>query len=307
MNYVPLPGQPGYQHPSLTRQAQPTYPQGPQYNAPAYGGQPQQGYPQGAVSKQQRPAFAPPRQRSGQVFQTNTPVSLTKNGGSSIFTIGLSWTVGGPGFRQQMGYPQGQPGVQPQYGASAYGQNPHQQFAQHTQYVPGQDGPEYDLDLFGLRLVNGRVRSNDDLVYFNDTSTNDGAMTLTKDNRTGNDAQRRPGQRDDEVLTVDTAKLKQDETILLLADIYEAEIRRQTFGDLVEAYMRVSHGTPDNVVGEYDLDEDSLYGTAVSFGTISFGPDPITRQPGWLFTPMGQTLPGDIAPLLEQYGVRLAA
>lgn len=287
----PLPGQPGYQHPAFTRQAQPAYPQGQQFASP-----PQMGYPQNTV-QQQRPAFAPPRQRSGEVFKTNVPVNLTKRGGSSLFIIGLSWTVGGPGFRQQMGYPQGQQFAQPGH-QPAMGQNP-------QQYAPGTDGSEYDLDLFGLRLVNGQVRSNDDLVYFNDKQTDDGAMVLTEDNRDGSDARRRPGQRDDEVLYVETGKLKQDETVLLLSDIYDAERRNQTFGDLAEAYMRVSHGTPDNVIGEYDLDHDSFSGTAVSFGTISFGSDPITRQPGWFFTPMGQTLPGDIAPVLRQYNVQI--
>lgn len=314
MNFsAPLPGQPGYRHPALTHQ-QPTYPQGQQFASP-----PQMGYPQNAA-QQYRPPFAPPRQRSGEVFKTNVPVNLTKRGGSSVFTIGLSWTVGGPDYRQQMmsqyasGAPQqfSQPGMQP--GAPIYGQNqpgypaPQQyghQPAQHMQqHVPGQQGHPYDLDLFALRLVNGKVRSSDDLVYFNDTSTTDGALILTKDNTTGSDAERPPGQRDDEVLTVDTAKLQPHETILLLSDIYDAENRRQTFGDLADAYMRVSHGTPDNIIGEYDLNDDSFGGTAVSFGTISFGSDPITNQPGWFFTPMGQTLPGDIAPLLGQYGVQ---
>jgi tellurium resistance protein TerD len=316
VNYnAPLPGQPGYQHPALTRQAPSAYPQGQQFASP-----PQMGYPQ-STAQQHRPAFAPPRQRSGEVFKTNVPVSLTKRGGSSVFSIGLSWTVGGPGYRQQMGYPQGQLGMsqqqfaQPGYQPPTFGQNPHQQAYQgqpqygqpsvHQQFASNQPASPYDLDLFALRLVNGRVRSNDDIVYFNDRFTNDGAMILTEDNTTGNDANRQPGQKDDEVLTVNTTKLKPEETILLLADIYDAENRNQTFGDLADAYMRVSHGTPDNIIGEYDLNDDSFSGTAVSFGAISFGSDPITNQPGWFFTPMGQTLPGDIAPLLGQYGVQL--
>jgi stress response protein SCP2 len=194
------------------------------------------------------------------------------------FAFGLYWDAtqqasGQPAFAQ----PQ-------QFGQPTFGQvqQPHG-FPQSPQAIPGMQQPTFDLDFWVLRLYygdpaypNGRVRSDDDVVYHGDRSTQDGTIQLSQDNRDGNN---RPGLRDDEFVVV-RGNLGACVARIFVA-IHDGEIRGQHFGQLSRAGVNVypSANFTANPTAHFDLDQESRFGTVVGFGDVVNGQ----------FTPYGHT------------------
>lgn len=188
----------------------------------------------------------------------------------SEFAFGLYWDVA----QQASGQPAfGQP---QQFSQPAFGQV--QQPHGFPQAIPSMQQPAFDLDFWVLRLYNGRVRSDDDVVYHNDRFTQDRTIQLSQDNRDGDDRQRLPGQRDDEFVVI---KGLGGYTARVLVAIHEAEIRGQHFGQLsragVNVYSSANFAAPPTA--HFDLDEQSRFGTVVSVGDVANGQ----------FTPHGHT------------------
>src|SRR5690606_19339404 len=76
--------------------------------------------------------------------------------------------------------------------------------------------------------------SNAHFVYYNHTTSPDGAVVHSGDNRTGDK------DGDDEVIIVDLGKV--DATVVempIVVTIHDAEVRRQNFGSVSGAYVKV--------------------------------------------------------------------
>ena len=87
-------------------------------------------------------------------------------------------------------------------------------------------GAEFDLDASAFLLgANGKVRKDEDFIFYGNLKSADGSVTHTGDNRTGE------GEGDDEVLYIDFTKVPADvERIAITVTIYEAQERGQNFG-----------------------------------------------------------------------------
>jgi tellurium resistance protein TerD len=161
------------------------------------------------------------------------------------------------------------------------------------------DGEGFDLDssLFLLAEVPGpkyKVRSDADFIYYNNLRSACGAVEHTGDNRTG------AGDGDDEAIKVDLSKVPEDVAKLaVVVTIHDAETRRQNFGMVGSAFIRVVNQANDHEVVRYDLSEDASTETAMVFGELY-------RHSGeWKFRAVGQGYAGGLAASARDYGVNL--
>jgi tellurium resistance protein TerD len=155
------------------------------------------------------------------------------------------------------------------------------------------DGSAFDLDASVFVLgENGKVRNNSDFVFFNNLTGGDGAVVHQGDNLTGE------GEGDDEVIVVTLDKLPANVAkISFAATIYEADQRRQNFGMVQNAFIRVVNGDGGKEVARYDLSEDASTETAMIFGELY-------RHGGeWKFKAIGQGFSGGLGPLARSFGV----
>lgn len=158
-------------------------------------------------------------------------------------------------------------------------------------------GPAFDLDASALLLgANGRVRSDADLVFYNQLSDNpvNPSVTHFGDNLTGE------GDGDDEEILVNLDKVPADVSrILILVTIHDAQGRGQNFGQVSEAHVRlVDFDTKEEVV-KFDLAESASVDIGLKFVELEREAD------GWSFNALGQGTNSDFATLLREYGVQV--
>lgn len=155
------------------------------------------------------------------------------------------------------------------------------------------DGQQFDLDAIAF-LVNeqGKVRSDADFIFFNNLQSPEGSVKHNGDNRTGE------GEGDDETLTVDLSKIPADiAKIVFAVTIYDGQVRRQNFGQVGGAYIRVVNDAGGSEVARYDLSEDSSTENAMIFGEL------YKHNGEWKFRAVGQGFAGGLGALATSYGV----
>ena len=157
------------------------------------------------------------------------------------------------------------------------------------------DGQGFDLDASVFLLADGgRVRSDADFVFYNNKTGGNGAVEHQGDNQTG------AGEGDDEVVQVALDRVPTDVVRLsFAATIHDAEARRQNFGMVSNAYIRVVNAAGGAEIARYDLSEDASTETAMVFGDLY-------RHNGeWKFKAIGQGFAGGLGPLAGSLGVNI--
>ena len=157
------------------------------------------------------------------------------------------------------------------------------------------DGSDFDLDasMFVLKEDN-KVRSDSDFIFYNNRTGADGAVEHLGDNLTGE------GEGDDEQIKVNLNAVPQDVANLAVGvTIHEAETRRQNFGMVSNAFIRVVNGADNSEIARYDLSEDASTETAMVFGEV------YRRGSEWKFKAVGQGFQGGLGPLARNYGVNV--
>ena len=157
------------------------------------------------------------------------------------------------------------------------------------------DGADFDLDASAFLLdAGGKVRSDADFIFYNNLKSGDGSVEHTGDNRTGE------GEGDDEALKVDLSRVPADvQKIAVAVTIHEGEGRRQSFGMVSNAFIRVANDQTGREISRYDLAEDASTETAMIFGEVY-------RHNGeWKFRAVGQGYKGGLGPMARNYGVNI--
>lgn len=155
------------------------------------------------------------------------------------------------------------------------------------------DGSPFDLDASAFMLTaSDKVRNDSDFIFYNQRKSTDGSLEHLGDNRTG------AGEGDDETLRVDLGRVPAEvQKIAFAATIHEADSRRQNFGMVRRAYIRILNEADGQEVARYDLSEDASTEAAMIFGELyRHGSD-------WKFRAIGQGFSGGLAPLAKNYGV----
>lgn len=159
--------------------------------------------------------------------------------------------------------------------------------------VRATDGADFDLDASVFLLgANDKVRGDNDFIFYNNLKSADGSVEHTGDNRTG------AGEGDDEAIRANLSKLPADVTKMAVSvTIHDAESRRQNFGMVKSAFIRVVNDEDGREITRYDLSEDASVETAMIFGEVY-------RHAGeWKFRAVGQGFAGGLGPLAKNYGV----
>jgi tellurium resistance protein TerD len=157
------------------------------------------------------------------------------------------------------------------------------------------DGSAFDLDASVFILDAGnKVRSDSDFIFYNNKNGAAGAVNHMGDNTTGE------GAGDDEVVEVKLVSLTADITKLAFAvTIHEADSRRQNFGMVTNAYIRVVNDNDNTEIARYDLSEDASTETAMVFGEL------YRHGEEWKFKAIGQGFAGGLGPLAKSFGVNV--
>jgi tellurium resistance protein TerD len=156
-------------------------------------------------------------------------------------------------------------------------------------------GYDFDLDAAAFLLgANGKVNSDDDFVFYNNLKHKSGSVEHLGDNLTG------AGEGDDEEIKIDLSLVPANvEKIDFTVTIYDADARKQKFGQVENAYIRVVDDETGKELIRYDLGEDFSVETAVVVGEIY-------RNKGeWKFNAIGSGWSGGLAALGRNYGVNV--
>ncbi|MBO0615061.1 TerD family protein [Thiothrix fructosivorans] len=157
------------------------------------------------------------------------------------------------------------------------------------------DGTSFDLDASAFLLTaSGKVRGDADFIFYNQLKSTDGSVEHTGDNRTGQ------GDGDDESMKVDLSKVPAEITkVAFTVTIHDAEARRQNFGQVANAFIRVVNDATGTEIVRYDLAEDYSTETAMVFGEL------YRNNAEWKFRAVGQGYAGGLKAMCDQYGISI--
>ncbi|VWB80051.1 tellurium resistance protein TerE [Burkholderia lata] len=157
------------------------------------------------------------------------------------------------------------------------------------------DGTEFDLDAsIFVTGESGKVLSDASFIFYNNKKSADGSVEHLGDNRSGQ------GEGDDEQVNVKLTGLATDVKKLVFAvTIHDAEARKQSFGQVSNAYIRVVNKADSKEIARYDLSEDASTETAMIFGEL------YRHNDEFKFKAIGQGFTGGLKPLAEAHGVSI--
>ena len=156
-------------------------------------------------------------------------------------------------------------------------------------------GDDFDLDASVFMVTSsGKVRRDEDFIFYNNTRASDGSVEHLGDNRTG------AGDGDDEQVVVHFEQIPQEIVKLIFAvTIHDSENRKQNFGQVQNAFMRVVNKKTDQEIARFDLSEDFSTETSVIFGEV------YRNGEEWKFKAVGQGFSGGLAEVAKNYGVNI--
>lgn len=154
-------------------------------------------------------------------------------------------------------------------------------------------GADFDLDAAAFMLTDsGKVSGSGDFIFFGNLTHTSGSVQHLGDNLTG------VGDGDDEQIKIDLSKVPDNITkIAFTVTIYEAEARRQNFGQVNNAFVRIYNESTGEELLRYDLGEDFSIETAAVFGEL------YKNGAEWKFNAIGSGYQGGLAALCANYGV----
>ena len=152
-------------------------------------------------------------------------------------------------------------------------------------------GADFDLDASAFILgSNGKILADEYFVFYNNLKSPDGAVEHTGDNLTGE------GEGDDESIKIDLSKIDpRAEEIIFVVTIHQAAERRQNFGQVRNAFIRIYDTTTGEETLRYGPDRDLPVETAVEFGRL------YKRNGAWKFEAIGTGMKGGLAEYLNKY------
>jgi tellurium resistance protein TerD len=154
-------------------------------------------------------------------------------------------------------------------------------------------GTDFDLDAAAFMLTDsGKVSNSGDFVFYGNLKHSSGSVEHQGDNLTG------VGDGDDEQIKINLSLVPENITkIAFTATIYEADSRRQNFGQVSNAFIRIYNEETGGEILRYDLGEDFSIETAVVFGEV------YKNNGEWKFNAIGCGYQGGLQALCVNYGV----
>ena len=157
-------------------------------------------------------------------------------------------------------------------------------------------GSDFDLDAAAFMAgADGKCPTEKEFIFYGNLSHESGAVNHMGDNLTGE------GEGDDEQIQIDLSKIPANiEKVAFTVTIYDADKRRQNFGQVSNAFIRIVDEATNTELIRYDLGEDFSFETAVVVGELY-------RHNGeWKFNAIGSGFQGGLAALCGHYGIDAA-
>ena len=154
-------------------------------------------------------------------------------------------------------------------------------------------GADFDLDASAFLLgENGKCPTEREFIFYGNLEHASESVKHMGDNLTGE------GEGDDEQIQIDLTKIPANiSKIAFTVTIYEADQRRQNFGQVSNSFIRIVNESNGSELIRYDLGEDFSIETAVVVGELY-------RHNGeWKFNAIGSGFQGGLAALCGHYGI----
>lgn len=136
---------------------------------------------------------------------------------------------------------------------------------------------DIDCDASAFLCKKGKLAGADDIVYFGKLKHKSGAVKHMGDNLTG------AGDGDDEQITVDLTSIPAEyDRIVFVVNIYEAAVRKQHFGLIRNAFIRIFEADSNKELCRYNLSDSYNAMTAMIFGEMC------REGSTWNFNALGQ-------------------
>ena len=154
-------------------------------------------------------------------------------------------------------------------------------------------GADFDLDASAfLTGANGKCPTDQEFIFYGNLEHQSGAVAHMGDNRTG------AGEGDDEQIEVDLSLVPANiERIAFTVTIYDADKRRQNFGQVSNSYCRIVDEATGEEIVHFDLVEDFSIETALVVGEL------YKHNGEWKFNAIGSGFQGGLAALCAHYGI----
>lgn len=155
-------------------------------------------------------------------------------------------------------------------------------------------GTAFDLDTSVFMLAaNGKIPADSYFIFYNNLKSPDGGVNHLGDNRTG------AGEGEDETIEVNLNEIDSTiEELIFVVTIHDAEERRQNFGQVRNAFIRLANAKTEQEIIRYELDEDFSTEAALEFGRLY-------RKDGtWRFQAVGQGYNSGLSAFVEKYHQR---
>ncbi len=152
-------------------------------------------------------------------------------------------------------------------------------------------GEDFDLDASAFMLNSSeKLLSEEHFIFYNNLTDPQESVKLMGDNRTGE------GSGDDEVIIIELRKVPEEVMrIVITITIHEADKRKQNFGQVTNAFVRIVDVETKEEVLRYDLGEDYSIETALIMAELY-------RKDGqWRINAVGEGYQGGLQALLDRY------
>ena len=115
-------------------------------------------------------------------------------------------------------------------------------------------GADFDLDAAAFMVGdNGKCPTEKEFIFYGNLEHTSGAIKHMGDNLTGE------GEGDDEQIEVDLTKIPANiSKVAFTCTIYEAETRRQNFGQVSNAFIRIVDESSGTVIPRRQVDQDRI-------------------------------------------------
>lgn len=154
-------------------------------------------------------------------------------------------------------------------------------------------GADFDLDASVFMVdASGKAPTENEFIFYNNPKHTSGSVEYLGDNRTGE------GSGDDEQINIDLSLVPANiDKIAFTVTIYDYENRKQNFGQVSNAFIRIVDVTKNEELIRYDLSEDFSIETALVIAELY-------RNNGeWKVQAIGSGFSGGLSALCNNYGL----
>ena len=130
---------------------------------------------------------------------------------------------------------------------------------------PAASSYNYDLDASAFLVgSDGKVKDENDFVFYNNPSGGQGSVKHSGDHKQGS------GEGDDEQIRINLSTVPSYiQRISFSITINDAQMKRQSFGDIKNAYVRILNASTNELLLKYELGEEFSVETAIVAAEIS--------------------------------------